>query len=390
MFLRLLVIGWLMRGALAAASAADVLAEAEAGLDPVVRAEPGNPARAQAIAAALARRVDLPPAERLEVELALAEAWLDAAQPASADALACGVLSQPAASGSQRARAALLRLGVARALLQNGDADTATRIVEEVLAAGGDDASVVTFAWVVRGEIAMSWNAQRQMRDRAGALAAFDTALARLAGQPAEWRVPIYLLRVTAMERAGASPGEVRAWLDERAGDAAAVSVRALLQSPRERLLGQPAPPLTGQRLDRGDAAAFDLARLRGRPVIVAFFVPDAAPTRDLLLPALRQLAAQRPEAALVGVCRLQGVTPPEATAWLAAQAVDWPVLADADDRLLAAWRVDLLPSVFLVAADGTVAAVDLLRGTREGLVQAVLEALQRLPAAGTTPRAFP
>lgn len=368
---------------LAAASAAELIAAVDAGLDPVLHRGPGNPARAQALAAALAAHPDLPPAERRELQLALAEAWLDAGQPLAADAQALAVLAEAEAAPAQRARAALLRLAVARERLQGGDAEGAVRVVDEVQAAV-DDADAALYAWVLRGEIAMSFAAGRRMRDGAAALAALDRALELAAARPPAWRMPIYLLRITAMERAGAEPAAVRAWLAERAAaDPAAAEVRELMTLPRERLLGQPAPPLAGARLGRAGEAV-DLAALRGRPALIAVFQPEQALWQEAVLPALERLAAERPHLAIIGVA----LGPPEALAAaerLAAQQ-PWPILADAEGRLRQAWMADALPALYLVGPAGRVEAVDLLRGTAEGTRQAILRVLEALAPGDRRP----
>lgn len=365
---------------LRAASASDVLAVADASLTEVQREEPGSTARAEAIAAAL-EGADLPPVERLAVRLALAESWLDGHQPLRCAEIAAAVMKDAALTAPLRERAALARAAAARALLRDGSREAAVAELDALAATGEAGPRAAAHLHIARAELGMALNDERKPSDIPAALTALDAALTLLKDLPPAERVPVYLLRLTTMERGGAKPAEVLAWIQARVADPAAAEVAASAITAGDRMVGQPAPALKAPRLDK-PGQPFDLAALRGKPVLVDFFASWCAPCAAVA-PAVARFAAQHPDIHIIGVSLDNPQTMGDLPAFLAKHAITWPVIGESlgwDGELDDAWRVDGIPSLILVNADGTVAANELVGGSTQETFDKLEEAVRALP----------
>jgi cytochrome c biogenesis protein CcmG/thiol:disulfide interchange protein DsbE len=116
---------------------------------------------------------------------------------------------------------------------------------------------------------------------------------------------------------------------------------------------GTPAPSLRLRTLDGG---TLDLARLRGRPVVVNFWATWCPPcVREF--PLLARAAAGHRADRLVVVGVLVRDQPDAARAFIREHGGGWPVGVDADGRTADAWRAVGLPHTFFVRPDGTLAA---------------------------------
>jgi cytochrome c biogenesis protein CcmG/thiol:disulfide interchange protein DsbE len=118
----------------------------------------------------------------------------------------------------------------------------------------------------------------------------------------------------------------------------------------------RPAPAIVGTTLE---GEAFDLAALRGRPVIVNFWGPTCVPCRDefpLLKAKLAEHAADEP--AVVGI--LMADPPDLARAFVAEQAATWPTVIDPDGAIKAAYRVALRPQTYFVDREGVLRSIQI------------------------------
>lgn len=138
---------------------------------------------------------------------------------------------------------------------------------------------------------------------------------------------------------------------------------------------GQPAPAIVGTTLD---GKAFDLAALRGRPVIVNFWGPTCVPCRDEFPLFKQKLTEHDAEGiALVGI--LMADPPDQARAFVADQGATWPTVVDPDGAIKAAYRVVARPQTYFIDRDGV------LRGIQIGEVRdADFERNYALIAGGT------
>jgi thiol-disulfide isomerase/thioredoxin len=371
-----------LAGSAYAANAVDVVAAADASLTEVQRDEPGSSARAEAITAALEGAGDLPAIERLTVQTALAEAWLDAGKPVLCLELATAVQAHGTATPALRERAALARAAAARALIRAGEAPAGTAALAALAAAGDAGPRAAAHQRIAQAELGMALDAERKPTDIPGALAHLDAALELLRAQPAAERVPVYLLRLTVMERGGAKPAEVLEWIQAKVDDPAAAEVAATAVTTQDKLLGQPAPDLIAPRLD-APGEIIDLAKLRGRPVLVDFFATWCKPCAAIA-PAVARFAQLHPEVQIIGLSLDNAQTIADLPAFIAAHAVTWPIIGEKagwDGEIDDVWGINAIPSLVLIAADGSMAANDLVGGTVEETVEKLVAAAKALDA---------
>lgn len=117
---------------------------------------------------------------------------------------------------------------------------------------------------------------------------------------------------------------------------------------------GQPVPNITGTTLD---GQSFDLASLRGKPVLVNFWGPGCVPCRDefpLLLDELRRHGADG--LAVVGV--LMYDSPPPARAFIAEYGATWPTVDDPDGAIRGAYRAVARPQTYFIDRDGILRSI--------------------------------
>ena len=145
---------------------------------------------------------------------------------------------------------------------------------------------------------------------------------------------------------------------------------------------GEPVPAIVGTTLD---GAAFDLASLRGRPVVVNFWGPSCVPCRDefpLFTAKLAQHAADG--LAIVGV--LMHDPPAPARDFIAEYGATWPTVDDPDGALRTAYRAAARPESYFVDRDGILRAIQVGQVTETEFERWF--ALIRGPAATPAPGA--
>jgi cytochrome c biogenesis protein CcmG/thiol:disulfide interchange protein DsbE len=363
------------------ASVADVLAQVDAAIPADELAEPGNPARATALAALAASDLGLAPAELIDLRLALAEAWLDAFQSAKSSALATAVLGESAANAGQRERAGLVLIAAWAVAARAGEAGDDPA---ELLKPHGDLGPRVA----ARAAVA---SAERLILAKdATAIARLDAALLLLKDQPSDERVPLYALRLLAMEATGAKPKDVQAWIQARIADPAAALVADSAMTAGQKLVGRPAPRLVAPRRD-GQPGNLDLAELRGKPVLLDFFATWCQPC-VAQAPALTALQARLgARVQFVGVSLDTKDTVERIPAFLKEHGVTWPVVGEGlgwDSDLNPAYQVSAIPAFVLIGADGRIAAVDLAGADGAATVANIERALLELEGGGALPAA--
>ncbi len=112
---------------------------------------------------------------------------------------------------------------------------------------------------------------------------------------------------------------------------------------------GEPAPPLV---LKDAQGAAHDLARYRGKVVLVNFWATWCEPCRHEMpsIQRLRDKLAGKPFAVLA-----VNVDEPDARVrrFLAETRLDLPVLLDPGKKVTRGWSVLVLPTTFIIGPDG-------------------------------------
>jgi cytochrome c biogenesis protein CcmG/thiol:disulfide interchange protein DsbE len=112
---------------------------------------------------------------------------------------------------------------------------------------------------------------------------------------------------------------------------------------------GNLAPGITGTTLD---GAPFDLASLRGRPVIVNFWGPSCLPCRDEFPLFKQEIAAHASDGlALVGILMNDG--PDDARAFIVQYGATWPTVEDPSKAIRTAYRVVGRPQSYFIDRAG-------------------------------------
>jgi cytochrome c biogenesis protein CcmG, thiol:disulfide interchange protein DsbE len=112
---------------------------------------------------------------------------------------------------------------------------------------------------------------------------------------------------------------------------------------------GKPVPNITGTTLD---GTAFDLASLRGHPVLINFWGPSCVPCREET-PLLATLAARHAADGFVVVGVLADDPVEPARQFAAAYGATWPTVVDPGAVLKAAYHVVGRPQSFYVDRNG-------------------------------------
>jgi cytochrome c biogenesis protein CcmG/thiol:disulfide interchange protein DsbE len=119
---------------------------------------------------------------------------------------------------------------------------------------------------------------------------------------------------------------------------------------------GQPVPPVVGETLD---GEAFDLASLRGRPVIINFWGPTCEPCRDEFPLFIEKLSEHASDGlAIVGV--LMDDPPGPARDFAAQYDASWPTVIDEDEALQQAYLVAARPQSYFVDRDGVLRSIQI------------------------------
>ena len=119
---------------------------------------------------------------------------------------------------------------------------------------------------------------------------------------------------------------------------------------------GKPAPAIVGTTLDGG---TFDLASLRGRPVIVNFWGPSCVPCRDefpLFLSKLDEHAADG--LTIVGV--LMHDAPAPALDFIREFGATWTTVDDPTGEIRATYRATVRPLSYFIDGDGILRSIQL------------------------------
>jgi cytochrome c biogenesis protein CcmG, thiol:disulfide interchange protein DsbE len=118
--------------------------------------------------------------------------------------------------------------------------------------------------------------------------------------------------------------------------------------------VGQPAPPVTGTTLD---GAAFDLAALRGRPVILNFWASWCGPCRNEFPLLQDRLDAHEAEGlAVVGV--LYKDEPEPAREFVGDFGATWPTVLDPTGELAKRYLLVAPPQSYFIDRNGVVQAL--------------------------------
>ncbi len=362
-----------------AASVAELLQQVDQQLKPDEIAEPGSTVRAKAIGALVGEELGLAPTELLELRLAEAEAWLDAGRVDEVESRLSAVLKSPQLTPVLRERAGLAWVAAWQQQWRKSDKPGEVAEVATELKPFGDLGGHVA----ARAHTA---EARRQLalKHRDGVLEHYDQALALLKDAKPGERVPIYSLRMLAMEELGRKPEEVQAWMQAHSTDPAAAEVLDSAMTDSQKLIGQPAPALKLKRLD-GTPGEIDLASYRGKFVMIDFFATWCKPCEGVA-PVISAVATRMAAKGMVtiGVSLDTKDTLPSLAGWIAKHGISYPIIGEGlgwDGETDKAWHIDAIPSLLLIGPDGRIASNELLAATADETVRNIEGALAPPPA---------
>ncbi len=135
------------------------------------------------------------------------------------------------------------------------------------------------------------------------------------------------------------------------------VLVRAGAGGTDDRVaVGEPAPAIVGTTLD---GAQFDLAGLRGKPVVVNFWGPSCVPCRDEF-PLLESKQAEHGADGftVLGVLTDDPVEP--ARDFVGKYGGDWATVVDPDKAIKTAYRVVARPQTYFVDRTGVIRSIQI------------------------------
>jgi cytochrome c biogenesis protein CcmG, thiol:disulfide interchange protein DsbE len=117
---------------------------------------------------------------------------------------------------------------------------------------------------------------------------------------------------------------------------------------------GNPAPTVAGVTLD---GAAFHLATLRGKPVILNFWGPSCVPCRDEFPLFKAKLQEHQADGlAIVGVLMYDAPAP--ARDFVAEYGAGWPTVLDEAGTIRTAYRVAARPQSYFIDRDGILRSI--------------------------------
>ncbi|MDO8485159.1 MAG: TlpA disulfide reductase family protein [Candidatus Limnocylindrales bacterium] len=131
--------------------------------------------------------------------------------------------------------------------------------------------------------------------------------------------------------------------------------VRSAGGGPRA-VVGNPAPAIVGTTLD---GTTFDLAALRGHPVLVNFWGPSCVPCREEF-PLLAAKLAEHAAGGLSVVGVLTDDPPEPARDFVAEYGASWPTVIDPDKALKTAYRVAARPQTYFIDGAGIIRSIQI------------------------------
>jgi cytochrome c biogenesis protein CcmG, thiol:disulfide interchange protein DsbE len=124
--------------------------------------------------------------------------------------------------------------------------------------------------------------------------------------------------------------------------------------APTDIARGRPVPNVAGTTLD---GTSFDLAALRGHPVVINFWGPSCVPCREEM-PLLATKAAEHQKDGLIIVGVLMDDPVEPARAFAAQHGGTWQTVIDAGGAIKAAYRVLLRPQSYFVDRNGNLSTI--------------------------------
>lgn len=345
--------------------------------------EPGSSVLAQRLATLADEDLGLDRSAHHDLRLRVVEAWIDAGHPDRATAALEPLLDDLTPGSPLHIRAGLALLAAWELRLLRSEDPSAVPDASQAL--GADRG----FAAEVQAR-AGALDAQRALDagDPDAAMRHLDRALDLLADAPPRSRVPLYALRVLAMEMAAIDPAAMTAWFDARDDDPAVAMVRADLLTDGQRLVGQAAPALEIPYLDRDGVWRFDPTPRDGAQPVLLYFFTTWSEACVPVTEAVAGIDRAREGVTVVGISLDTRDTVGFLGDYIARYDIGFPIVGaglgwdgEADDLL----HVDGIPHLVLIGADRRIEAIGLVGDDRPATTRRIDAALDGLRDTDTT-----
>jgi cytochrome c biogenesis protein CcmG, thiol:disulfide interchange protein DsbE len=137
--------------------------------------------------------------------------------------------------------------------------------------------------------------------------------------------------------------------------------VSRVVRPPRHALEGKAAPEFTLAALDTGaglsDGKSVALSEYRGKPVLLDFWATWCGPCKAQS-PILDGVSKRLGQRGLIVLGVGTNDSPGAARAWAKSHSISYPIVMDEDGSVARSYGVSNLPTLVLLAKDGTVRAI--------------------------------
>jgi thiol-disulfide isomerase/thioredoxin len=134
--------------------------------------------------------------------------------------------------------------------------------------------------------------------------------------------------------------------------------ISRVIRPPQHALAGKPAPEFALSTLDTGSGSQrIALSDLKGKAVLLDFWATWCGPC-NAQSPILDGLSRRMKDRGLVVVGVNTSDTPQAALSWAQSHRISYPIVLDEDNSIARSYGVGNLPTLVILAKDGTVHAV--------------------------------
>jgi len=141
----------------------------------------------------------------------------------------------------------------------------------------------------------------------------------------------------------------------------------------KDALEGKAPPALQVENWLNTDGKPLDLAKLKGKVVVLDFWGTWCGPCRAAM-PHLKELYAKHKDDGLVVIGVHTTGQGDEMAAYVKEESLPWPVAVDVDDKTVGAFHVDGYPDYYVIDRTGNLRVADLANKELDRVVETLLK----------------